>query len=223
MFFLVQHWVWLTSPMWEWQSLWQRTQTKSDAGLSAWAAAFLLILFSLCCWASVSSKLERPFCTVCLRLTVWGLLFPSCSGQCSRLLGPSCTHLWIAAVVCLWEVFPAWVLHRGGLWGSVHRPCARCGRASAYVSVSAVWTCWCIQLFPGQYCLGPCPARWCSECVGGCAYEKHWAFAPVGHAMSRTRCHTGECSRRRLCRSGSLCARSACCCSMLSLSVWSWW
>ena len=26
------------------------------------------------------------------RLTVWGLLLPSCSGQCSRLLGPSCTH-----------------------------------------------------------------------------------------------------------------------------------
>ena len=59
--------VWLASPMREWQSLWQRTQTKSDTGLSARAAAFLLILFSLCCWASVSSKLERHFCTVCLQ------------------------------------------------------------------------------------------------------------------------------------------------------------
>ena len=39
-------------------------QMKSDAGLSAWAAAFLLILFSSCCCASVSSNLERPFYTV---------------------------------------------------------------------------------------------------------------------------------------------------------------
>ena len=38
---------------------------KSDAGLSAWAAGFLL--FSLCCSASVSSKLEKPFCPVCLQ------------------------------------------------------------------------------------------------------------------------------------------------------------
>ena len=37
------------------------------------------------------------------RLTVRGLLLPSCSGQCSRLVGPSCTHLLIVAVVCLWE------------------------------------------------------------------------------------------------------------------------
>ena len=29
------------------------------------------------------------------RLTIWGLLLPSCSGQCSRLLRSSCTHLWI--------------------------------------------------------------------------------------------------------------------------------
>ena len=114
------------------------------------------------------------------RLTVWGLLLPSCSGRCPRLLGPSCTHLWIAAVVCLWDVFPARVLHRGGLWGSVRRPSARRGRASAYVSVSAVWTCWCIQLCPGQCCLGPCPARWCSECVGG--WSESWAA--VGPQLS---------------------------------------
>ena len=57
------------------------------------------------------------------RLTIWGLLLPSCSGRCSRLLGPSCTHLWIAAVVCLSDVFPAQVLRRGGLWGSVRRSC----------------------------------------------------------------------------------------------------
>ena len=40
---------------------------KSDSGLSARAAAFLLIVFSTCCKASVSSNLERPFCTVCVQ------------------------------------------------------------------------------------------------------------------------------------------------------------
>ena len=156
--------------------------------------------------ASLRSWRDLPAQSVS-RLTVWGLLLPSCSGRCSSLLGPFCTHLRIAAVVCLWDVFPARVLHRGGFFwgGSVCRPCARRGRASAHVSVSAAWTCWCIQLFLGQCCLGPCAARWCSESVGGCACEKHWAFAPVGHAMSETRCHTGECSRRRLCRSGPVC------------------
>ena len=40
---------------------------KSDAGLSARAAAFLLILFSSCCSESVSSNLKRPYCTVWLQ------------------------------------------------------------------------------------------------------------------------------------------------------------
>ena len=31
------------------------------------------------------------------------------------------------------------------------------------------------------------------------------------------------CSRRRLCSSGTLNAQAASCCTMLSLSVWSWW
>ena len=66
-------------------------------------------------WASLRSWRDLSAQPVS-RLTIWGLLLPSCSGQCSRLLGPSCTHLWIAAMVCLWDVFPAQVLRRGGLW-----------------------------------------------------------------------------------------------------------
>ena len=67
---------------------------------------------------------KRPFCTVCL--------------QADRLRAVASQLFWSilkAFVVCLWDVFPEQVLRRGGLWGSVGRPCARRDRASAYVSV----------------------------------------------------------------------------------------
>ena len=83
--------------------------------------------------ASVSSKLERPLCTVCLQAdrlrAVASQLFWSMFKVFRSLLRTS--------LVCLWDIFHAQVLCRGGLWRSVRRPCARRGQASAYVSVSA--------------------------------------------------------------------------------------
>lgn len=86
--FLVQHRMWLASLMQKWQSLFQRAQMKPDAGC-------------LGCSLSACFFIQR-------------LLLPSCSDRFSRLLGPSCTHLWITAMVCLWDVFPAQVLHKRG-------------------------------------------------------------------------------------------------------------
>ena len=40
---------------------------KSVAGRSAWPQVFLLVLFASACCASDCSKLDRPFCTVCLQ------------------------------------------------------------------------------------------------------------------------------------------------------------
>ena len=77
---------------------------KSDAGLSAWAAAFLLILFFLWCWASVSLNLERPFCTLSP-----GLPFKGCCFLCHSGHGGSCLADAPVELCVKWEgVWDGW-------------------------------------------------------------------------------------------------------------------
>ena len=173
------------------------------------------VSFFLCAAERASLRTWRDLSAQSVsRLTVWELFLPICSGLCFSM---SLAHIFESQ---LWPACGTFSLHKftvEEVLGDTSIVNTHDVAEPAHTSVSAAWTCWCIQLCPGQCCLGPCPARWCSECVWGCA------FAFVGSAMSRTHCHIGGCSRRRLNRSGSLCAQSACCCSMLSLSIWSWW